>query len=81
MPPVRVLRVDWGANETYATRRATTQEIREVFSNSPVIRGNRRGRTASHVAIGVTDAGRKLTVAFIYAAATRTAVPITSWET
>jgi hypothetical protein len=35
---------------------------------------------ASHVAIGVTDAGRPLAIAFIYIAQTRTAYPITAWE-
>ena len=46
----------------------------------PVIRTNLRGRAATHLAIGATDAGRPLTVAFIYYAETNTAYPITSWE-
>ncbi len=51
-----------------------------MFVNRPVIRKNLRGRAATHLAIGTTDAGRKLTVAFIYYAETNTAYPITAWE-
>jgi hypothetical protein len=80
MPPVKVLLVQWGANVTYATKRAMRTEIEEVFANRPTIRTNLRGRTATHLALGVTDAGRKLTVAFVYYAETNTAYPITAWE-
>jgi hypothetical protein len=80
MPPVRVLLVQWDQNITYATKRATRSEIEEVFVNRPVIRKNLRGRAATHLVIGTTDAGRKLTVAFIYYAETNTAYPITAWE-
>jgi hypothetical protein len=80
MPPVKVLLVQWGQNITYATKRATRSEIEEVFVNRPGIRKNLRGRAATHLAIGTTDAGRKLTVAFIYYAETNTAYPITAWE-
>lgn len=58
MPPVKVLLVQWGANVTYATRRATRVEIEEVFGNQPAMRTNLRGRVATHLAIGTTDAGR-----------------------
>jgi hypothetical protein len=34
----------------------------------------------AHLAIGATDAGRKLTVAFIYFTESHTAYPITAWE-
>jgi hypothetical protein len=80
MPPVKVLLVQWDKNITYATKRATRLEIEEVFVNRPVIRKNLRGRVATHLAIGTTDAGRKLTVAFVYYAETNTAYPITAWE-
>ncbi len=40
MPPVKVLLVQWGANSTYATKRATLAEIEEVFGNRPVFRRN-----------------------------------------
>jgi hypothetical protein len=80
MPPVKVLLVEWGTNTTYATRRATVTEIEEVFANRPTFRSNLRGRAATHLAIGATDAGRPLTVAFIYTAETHTAYPITAWE-
>jgi hypothetical protein len=69
-PPVKVLLVQWGANTTYATKRATVSEIEEVFDNRPVIRTNLRGRVATHPALGEMDAGRKVTVAFIYYAVT-----------
>lgn len=59
-----------GANTTYATKRATVAEIEEVFANRPVIRTNLRRRAATHLATGTTDAGRPLTVAFIYYAET-----------
>ncbi len=80
MPPVKVLLVQWGNNVTYGTKRATCTEIEQVFANRPVIRTNLRGRAATHLAIGGTDTGRKLTVAFIYYAETFTAYPITAWE-
>lgn len=80
MPPVKVLLVQWGANVTYATKRATRAEIEEVFGNRPAMRTNLRGRVATHLAVGTTDAGRRLTVAFIYYAQTNTAYPITAWE-
>ncbi len=80
MPPVKVLLVLWGANTTYATKRATVAEIEEVFGNRPTFRTNLRGRVATHLAIGATDAGRPLTVAFIYNAENHTAYPITAWE-
>jgi hypothetical protein len=67
-------------NTYYATRRATVGEIEEVFANHPTIRGNLRGRAASHLAIGRTDAGRPLTVAFLYRDDLNAAVPITAWE-
>ena len=66
MPPIKVLLVQWGANPTYATKRATIAEIEEVFRNRPVFHTNLRGRVATHLAVGTTDASRKVTVAFIY---------------
>lgn len=80
MASIKVRLVQWGANTAYATRRATRHEIEELFDNRPAIRANLRGRVATHLAIGATDEGRKLTVAFIYYAQTRTAYPITAWE-
>jgi hypothetical protein len=56
MPPVKILLVQWGPNTTYATKRATRAEIEEVFANRPTIRTNLRGRAATHLALGVTDA-------------------------
>jgi hypothetical protein len=72
--------VRWGANWYHATRRASREEIEEVFANSPRVVRNLRGRTADWLAIGATDAGRSLTVAFIYDAQAHEAWPITAWE-
>lgn len=80
MPPVKVLVVHWDRNLIYATRRATRAEIEAVFANQPIIRTNLRGRVATHLAIGATETGRPLTVAFIYYPETNTAYPITAWE-
>jgi hypothetical protein len=80
MPPVNVPLVEWDRNTIYATKRATVTEIEEVFANRPTFRSNLRGRAATHLAIGATDAGRPLTVAFIYKPVTHTAYPITAWE-
>jgi hypothetical protein len=51
---LKVLVVQWGANTTYATKRATHVEIEEVFGNRPEIRTNLRGRVATHLALGTT---------------------------
>jgi hypothetical protein len=80
VPPVKVLWVQWDHNTTYATKRATRQEIEEVFANRPTIRTNLRGRVATHLAIGMTDARRPLAVAFIYHPDTHSAYPVTAWE-
>jgi hypothetical protein len=80
MPPVKVLRLQWGVNTTYATKRATVDEIEELFANNPTVRRNRRNKTATHVALGVADSGRRLTVAFVYVVDTNTAIPVTAWE-
>lgn len=70
----------WGANWHHATRRASREEIEEVFANEPRIERNLRGRTADWRAVGVTDAGRSLTVPFIYDRQAQEAWPITAWE-
>ena len=80
MPPVRISTLLWGTNTLHVTRRATVSEVEEVFANQPMIRGNLRGRVATHLASGRTDAGRPLTVAFIYRPEINAAVPITVWE-
>ena len=81
MPPMRLDQIYWGHNAAYATRRATMIEIEDVLLNPhSAFRRNLRGRAATHVATGRTQAGRRLTVAFIYRATTRTAIPINAWE-
>jgi hypothetical protein len=52
-----------------------------VFANDPRYGHNLRGRAGTHRAIGRTDAGRRLTVPFIYDEETNTAIPITAYET
>jgi hypothetical protein len=80
VPPVKVLSVRWQTNAEHATRRATREEVEEVFANGPIVRTNRRGRVATHLAIGRTDSGRPLTIAFIYVASAQAAYPISAWE-
>ena len=79
-PKVVIEAVLWGANWRHATRRASREEIEEVFRNGPRIERNLRGRVADWKAVGVTDAGRRLTVAFLYDAGAHEAWPITAWE-
>jgi len=77
---MRLEQIYWGHNTPYATRRATITEIEDVLLDpTSVFRRNRRGGAAIHLATGRTEAGRRLTVAFIYLSATRTAVPINAW--
>jgi hypothetical protein len=78
---MRLQHIYWGHNTPYATRRATTTEIEEVLlDQNTVFRRNLRNRAATHVATGRTSNGRRLTVAFIYQSATRTAIAINAWE-
>jgi hypothetical protein len=78
---MRLDHIYWGHNTPYATRRATITEIEDVLLDpKSAFRRNLRGRAATHLATGRAVAGRRLTVAFIYVSATRTAVPINAWE-
>lgn len=78
---MRLEHIYWGHNTPYATRRATIKEIEDVLLDpKSAFRRNLRGRAATHLATGRTEAGRRLTVAFIYLSAARTAVPINAWE-
>jgi hypothetical protein len=78
---MRLQGVYWGHNTAYATRRATITEIEEVLMDAnSAFRRNLRGRAATHLARGRTAAGRRLTVAFFYESASRTAIPINAWE-
>jgi hypothetical protein len=82
MTRIRVLRVQIDERRAHhLTKRATTEEIKQVFANSPRYGHNLRGRTATHRATGLTDAGRPLTIPFIYDEETYTAIPITAYET
>jgi len=81
MPPMRIAYVVWGANTAYATRRATIGEIEDVLlTHGAKFRRNLRNRAATHTATGRTEAGRLLTVAFIYQPDGRAAIPINAWE-
>lgn len=81
MPPMRISQVYWGENTMYATRRATIDEIEHVLlAAGTKFRRNLRHRVATHLATGRTEAGRPLTVAFIYKSRSRMAVPINAWE-
>jgi len=66
-------------NEPHVTRHAVSvAEIYEVLRNDPVVRRNRKGRTAGYLAFGITDAGRAIVVAFSYDG--QSARPIAAWE-
>lgn len=66
-------------NEAHVTRHGVSvAEVHQVLANGPTIRRNRSDRTATHIANGSTDGGRKLIIPFI--AKDRTARPITAWE-
>ena len=66
-------------NEGHVTRHGVSvTEIVEVFRNAPVVRRNRRERSAGYTAIGVTDAGRQVKVAFDHDAGV--VRPIAAWE-
>jgi hypothetical protein len=78
---MRIEQVWWGRNTPYATRRATIDEIEYVLlTHRSTFRRKMPGRSATHTATGRTRAGRPLTVAFIYRARSRTAIPINAWE-
>jgi hypothetical protein len=82
MPRIRVLRVHIDVRRVHhLTKRATTDEIDEVFANGPRYEHNLRGRAGKYRAVGRTDAGRPLTVPFIYDKETQTAIPVTAYET
>lgn len=55
-------------------------EIDQLFSNEPIIRRNRRSRSALYAADGYACGGRRLRVNFNYIADTRSAVLISAWE-
>jgi hypothetical protein len=77
---MRLRRIHWGRNTTYAARRATITEIESGLLNPlSSFRRNLPGRSATHLASGGTRSGRRLTVAFIYVSETCTAVPINAW--
>lgn len=59
---------DWdGANEEHlAEHGVTVDEAEELFYNSPVSLGcSTRNNEKRHVAVGVTDAGRCLTLVYV----------------
>ncbi len=79
MPRIRVLRVFINEGRlAHRTKRATTDEIEQVFANRPRYHQNLRGRVGDYRAIGQTDAGRPLTIPFIHHKETGTAVPTTA---
>jgi hypothetical protein len=82
MPRLRVRRVQFDEGRLdHLTKRATIREIAQVFANGPRYQHSLRGRVADYRAVGRTDAGRPLTIPFIYDEETRTAIPVTAYET
>jgi len=66
-------------NEPHVTRHGVSvAESYEVPRNDPMVRRNRKGRTAGFLAFGVSDAGRAIVVAFAYDG--QSARPIAAWE-
>lgn len=82
MPPIRIMSLNWDYTPILKiTRRATVEEVEEVFRNKPkIIAANRRDTRSTHLAIGRTDTGRRLVVPFIYLEETSEAAPITCWQ-
>jgi hypothetical protein len=77
---MRINMILWGNNTSYATRRATIDEIEDVLmSASSSFRRNLPGRAGTHQASGRTRQNRPLTVIFIYRSADRAAIPINAW--
>lgn len=74
--------IEWDdANSEHATRHGVTiDEITEALLNGPKVRRNRKGRSASHLAYGVTDGDRRVVVAFSWKPESRTVRPIAAWE-
>lgn len=67
-------------NEKHLTSHGvSTAEVHQVFANGPDVRRNRKNRTATHVARGATDGGRRVLIPFIDQGAGRVR-PITAWE-
>jgi hypothetical protein len=78
---MRIRHIIWANNTSYATRRATIQEIEDVLlSASSSFRRNLSGRAGTHRATGKTRESRPLTVIFIYRSEGRMAIPINAWE-
>jgi len=80
VPPMKIRRIQW-SNAAYAARRVGQAEIAFVLLQPGTkFRRNLPGRSATHVAVGRTQYGRRVAVAFIYVAESRAAIPITAWE-
>jgi hypothetical protein len=59
VPPMRIRIILWNGNTSYATRRATIEEIEDVLrDHRSDFRRNLPNRAATHLAKGRTAAGR-----------------------
>lgn len=66
-------------NEAHVTAHGVSlAEIENVLSRSPVVRRNRKGRSAEFTATGTTLAGRRVKIAFNLDDGNLR--PITAWE-
>lgn len=74
--------IEWDdANCEHATRHGVSvDEITQALRNGPTMRRNRKGRAATHLAYGVTDAGRRVVIAVGWNQWAGTVRPITAWE-
>jgi hypothetical protein len=64
---VRITEIEIDAgNELHVTGHGVSLvEVAQVFANHPDIRRNRKNRASTHVALGMTDGGRKVLIPFI----------------
>jgi epoxyqueuosine reductase QueG len=69
-------------NEGHFTQgnRVRPSEADEVLRNGPVYVRNRKQRAGTHKAIGLTDAGRAVTIVVQYDEESRQVRPITGWS-
>lgn len=67
------------ANEHHVIRHGVSvSEIEQVFENKPLVRRNRRHRSAAYVALGRTSGGSRVIVAFDLEDGV--AQPISAWR-
>jgi uncharacterized DUF497 family protein len=70
--------IDEGNEEHVTAHGVSLSEIAQVLWNDPVIRKNRKARSAEYIADGLTDGGSRVVIPFdVVDGAAR---PITAWR-